>query len=200
MSAPAAVIYRLGGKCSRFSAQVGVDDSSTAGMGTVRFQVIADGETLFDSGNLNGTAPAMAVDVSLTGKTPPQAAGHQRRRRLRAGSRELGRREGRVRALERSRPACSRCGARRRAARGRAAPPRRPPPASVHRLASPGGHIEVAVRAAPDLAYDVSYDGKPLLTDARLLLDVDHRRLGAGARITATKRQSVDGTVVPPSA
>jgi len=68
MSAPSAVIYRLGGKCSTFSAQVGVDDSSTAGMGTVRFKVIADGETLFDSQNVNGTAPAMAVNVTLTGK------------------------------------------------------------------------------------------------------------------------------------
>ncbi len=68
MSAPAAVIYRLGGKCSNFSAQVGVDDSSTSGSGTVRFKVFADGEMLFDSQNLNGTAPAMAVNVSLTGK------------------------------------------------------------------------------------------------------------------------------------
>jgi alpha-galactosidase len=68
MSGPSAVIYRLGGKCTRFSAQVGVDDSSTAGMGTVRFSVIADGESLFDSGNVNGTMPAVAVDVSLAGK------------------------------------------------------------------------------------------------------------------------------------
>jgi alpha-galactosidase len=68
MSAPSAVIYRLGGKCTRFSAQVGVDDSSTGGMGTARFHVIADGETLFDSQNVDGMASAMAVDVSLTGK------------------------------------------------------------------------------------------------------------------------------------
>jgi alpha-galactosidase len=68
MSAPAAVIYRLGGKCTNFSAQVGVDDSSTSGSGTVRFKVFADGEMLFDSQNVNGTMPAMAVNVSLTGK------------------------------------------------------------------------------------------------------------------------------------
>jgi alpha-galactosidase len=67
MAAPAAVIYRLGGKCSRFTAQVGVDDA-TAGQGTARFQVIADGETLFDSGKLDATSPAAAIDVSLTGK------------------------------------------------------------------------------------------------------------------------------------
>ena len=66
-AAPSAVIYRLGGKCSKFTATVGVDDS-TNGMGTVRFQVLADGQMLFDSMNLTGTSPAMAVDVDLAGK------------------------------------------------------------------------------------------------------------------------------------
>jgi len=69
--------------------------------------------------------------------------------------------------------------------------------APVMRLASPGGHIGVAVRAAPDLAYDVTYDGKPLLTDARLSLDVDHRRLGAAARVTETKNRRVDDRITP---
>jgi alpha-galactosidase len=67
MAAPAAVIYRLGGKCSRFTAQVGIDDV-TGSQGTARFQVLADGETLFDSGNVNSTSPAAAIDVDLTGK------------------------------------------------------------------------------------------------------------------------------------
>jgi alpha-glucosidase len=70
-------------------------------------------------------------------------------------------------------------------------------PAGVHRLASPGGHIEVVVRAAPDLAYDVTFDGKPLLADARLSLDVDRRRLGIAAQITGSKRQSVDRRFAP---
>jgi len=68
LSAPSAIIYRLGQKCTSFSAQVGVDDSSTGGVGTVRFQVIVDGEVLFDSQNLDGTMPAMPVNVDLTGK------------------------------------------------------------------------------------------------------------------------------------
>ena len=67
MAAPGAVIYRLGAKCSRFTAQVGVDDA-TNGTGSARFQVLADGEMLFDSMNLTGTSPAMSIDVSLVGK------------------------------------------------------------------------------------------------------------------------------------
>ena len=68
LSAPSAIIYRLGGKCTSFSAQVGVDDSSTGGVGTVRFQVIVDGEVLFDSQNVDGMMAAMPVNVDLTGK------------------------------------------------------------------------------------------------------------------------------------
>ena len=67
MSAPSAVIYRLGGKCSRFTAAVGLDATSTGGAGTVRFQVFADGDMLFDSATMTGTA-SMPVDVSLVGK------------------------------------------------------------------------------------------------------------------------------------
>jgi alpha-glucosidase len=80
---------------------------------------------------------------------------------------------------------------------GAPAPPPSPAAPSVIHLLSPGGHISVDVRAAPDLAYDVAYDGKPLIADARLSLDVDHRRLGAAARITGTKTRAVDDQVTP---
>jgi alpha-glucosidase len=75
-----------------------------------------------------------------------------------------------------------------------------PPAASptVHRLSSPNGRVAVAVRAAPDLTYDVTFDGKPLLAGATLALDVDHVRLGAAARITGGRRQSVDRKLAPP--
>ena len=54
------------------------------------------------------------------------------------------------------------------------------------------------MRAAPDLTYDLSFDGKPLLAGATLALDVDHVRLGAAARITGGRRQSVDRKLAPP--
>jgi alpha-glucosidase len=71
-------------------------------------------------------------------------------------------------------------------------------PPGGFRLTSPSGHIDVYVHATPDLAYDVTFDGRPLLTDARLSLDVDHRRLGAAARITGTKTRRVEETIAPP--
>ena len=75
-----------------------------------------------------------------------------------------------------------------------------PPAASptVHRVSSPNGRIAVAVRAAPDLTYDVAFDGKPLMAGATLALDVDHVRLGTAARITGGRRQSVDRKLAPP--
>jgi alpha-galactosidase len=66
-AAPSAVIYRLGGKCTRFTAQVGVDDA-TNGAGSVRFQVWADGAMLADTMNVNGTSAPAALDVDVTGK------------------------------------------------------------------------------------------------------------------------------------
>jgi alpha-galactosidase len=65
--APALLRFRLGGACSRFTAQVGVDEEEE-GLGSVNFQVWSDGEKLFDSGQLTGTSAAQAVDVSLTGR------------------------------------------------------------------------------------------------------------------------------------
>ncbi|HEY7373903.1 MAG TPA: glycoside hydrolase family 97 protein [Polyangia bacterium] len=75
--------------------------------------------------------------------------------------------------------------------------PAAPPSTPTIRLQSPGGHLSVDVRAAPDLAYDVAYDGKPLVADARLSLDVDHRRLGVAARITGTTTRAVNERVTP---
>jgi alpha-galactosidase len=67
MSAPAAVIYRLGKTCTSFSATVGVDDAA-GGAGSVVFQVWADGTKLFDSGAVTGMSAAMPVAVDLTGQ------------------------------------------------------------------------------------------------------------------------------------
>jgi beta-galactosidase GanA len=56
----------LGGKCTRFTADVGVDDEQN-GAGTVTFQVLADGRSLVTTPVLLGHQAATAIDVDVTG-------------------------------------------------------------------------------------------------------------------------------------
>ncbi|MEV6796218.1 beta-galactosidase [Streptomyces sp. NPDC051320] len=56
----------LAGKCSRLTADVGVDDE-TRGAGTVTFSVIADGKTLVTTDPVRGKQSAVPIDVDLTG-------------------------------------------------------------------------------------------------------------------------------------
>jgi len=65
--APSLLRFRLAGACTRFSAEIGVDDE-VGDQGSVVFQVWSDGEKLFDSGTLTGTSAPLAVDVSLEGR------------------------------------------------------------------------------------------------------------------------------------
>jgi alpha-galactosidase len=65
--APSLVRYRLQRACTRFTADVGVDDEVN-GAGSVVFEVWSDGEKLFDSGLVNGTTPARHIDLDLTGR------------------------------------------------------------------------------------------------------------------------------------
>jgi alpha-galactosidase len=63
---PSLLRYRLGRACSRFIAEVGIDDDQN-GAGSVHFEVWADGERLFDSGPVTGATPPRAVNVDVTG-------------------------------------------------------------------------------------------------------------------------------------
>jgi hypothetical protein len=56
----------LGGACTRFTAQVGVDDE-TGGGGTVTFSVLADGKALVTTPTIKGHAAATAIDVEVSG-------------------------------------------------------------------------------------------------------------------------------------
>jgi alpha-galactosidase len=56
----------LGGKATRFFAQVGVDDGA-GGQGSVEFIVSGDGKVLWRSGLLEGRTAALPVDVNVTG-------------------------------------------------------------------------------------------------------------------------------------
>lgn len=65
---PALIRYRLGRACTRFRAEIGIDDE-TAGRGSAVFQVWADGAKLFDSGALTASSVSLPVDVDITGST-----------------------------------------------------------------------------------------------------------------------------------
>jgi beta-galactosidase GanA len=56
----------LDGRCSTFTATVGVDDE-VAGAGTVTFSVIADGTTLTTTPILTGFSPSAIIDVPVVG-------------------------------------------------------------------------------------------------------------------------------------
>jgi hypothetical protein len=63
--APASVQVYLGGRCTTFTAAVGLDDETTE-PGSVTFQVQADGRTAYDSGVLR-PGPATPVTANVTG-------------------------------------------------------------------------------------------------------------------------------------
>ncbi|MCU1330072.1 MAG: hypothetical protein JWN34_5442 [Bryobacterales bacterium] len=61
------VRYYLGGNYSTFTADLGVDDE-TLGVGSVVFQVWADGDLLYDSGVMTGNGPTRTINVNVTGR------------------------------------------------------------------------------------------------------------------------------------
>jgi alpha-galactosidase len=64
---PSLLRYRLGRACSRFAADVGIDDDQ-GGQGSAQFEVWADGERLFQSGVLTGTSPTRSVNIDVSGR------------------------------------------------------------------------------------------------------------------------------------
>jgi alpha-galactosidase len=56
----------LAGNATRFTAKVGVDDSA-GGKGSVEFYIVGDGKTLWKSGLVTGSSPAVPVDVDVAG-------------------------------------------------------------------------------------------------------------------------------------
>ena len=62
------VRFFLGGQCSAFAAQIGIDDDANSS-GSVVFQVLADGVKIYDSGLIFGSSAAQSVNVGLTGKS-----------------------------------------------------------------------------------------------------------------------------------
>lgn len=68
---------------------------------------------------------------------------------------------------------------------------------SSYDLRSPNNRIELRIRTAGQLRYDVLLDGRSLLENCTLSLDIEHKKLGVEARVTASKERSNDQIVKP---
>ena len=64
-----------------------------------------------------------------------------------------------------------------------------------YELQSPDGKIQLKIRIAEQISYDVLVSGKPVLANCTLSLDVDHKQLGLNARVKSSKPGSVDREV-----
>lgn len=68
LHAPSDVVYYLGGHCSSFTSDVGLDDEKDSNMaGTVAFQVWADGALVAESGTLTWADAAKTLTASVQG-------------------------------------------------------------------------------------------------------------------------------------
>jgi alpha-glucosidase len=68
---------------------------------------------------------------------------------------------------------------------------------SAYTLWSPNKKIEVRVRAADRIQYDVLFKGNPLLQNSTLSIDIDHTTLGAHPKVKSAKTDSRDGMLEP---
>jgi len=66
--APSTVSYYLGGRCTRFTATVGVDDE-IPDYGSLIFTVYVDGKPKQVSTTMTGLSPSVVLDVDVTGAT-----------------------------------------------------------------------------------------------------------------------------------
>ena len=69
---------------------------------------------------------------------------------------------------------------------------------SSFELHSPDKRIEVRVRTVPQLRYDVLLNGRALLEDCTLSLNVDHVSLGINPKVVSAKERSYDQIIEPP--
>ena len=64
-------------------------------------------------------------------------------------------------------------------------------------LRSPDGKIEVRIRTANGLHYDVLRNGTALLEDSTASIDIDHKTLGRATKVRNSKESSHDETLEP---
>ena len=68
---------------------------------------------------------------------------------------------------------------------------------SSYDLRSPDGRIEIRIRTAGQIRYDIVLKGQALLENCTLSLDVEHKKLGAQPKVIDAKERSSDQVVEP---
>jgi alpha-glucosidase len=68
---------------------------------------------------------------------------------------------------------------------------------SSYDLQSPNNRVELRIRTEKGIRYDVLLDGRAILQDCTLSLDVDHKKLGAEAKVVKHKESSQDRILEP---
>ena len=68
---------------------------------------------------------------------------------------------------------------------------------SSYDLRSPDNRIELRIRTARQLRYDVVLNGAGVLRDCPLSLDIDHKKLGVEPKVLSAKEHSVDQMLEP---
>ena len=64
-------------------------------------------------------------------------------------------------------------------------------------LVSPDKRIEVRVRTAQGIHYDVVFESREILHDCTMALDVDHTVLGKDVKVLSSKEAHVDAVLTP---
>ncbi len=65
-------------------------------------------------------------------------------------------------------------------------------------LSSPNGQIQIKIQAGERITYDIVVNGKTVIRNATLSLDIDHTNLGANPKVNGTKNDSVERDIQCP--
>src|SRR5690348_8496120 len=68
---------------------------------------------------------------------------------------------------------------------------------SEYSLRSPDHKVEIRIHTTGRISYDVLFNGKPLLENCTMSIDVDRTVLGTQGKITAVKENTVDRMLKP---
>jgi alpha-glucosidase len=71
-------------------------------------------------------------------------------------------------------------------------------PMTAFDLSSPNGKIQITIQTGELLTYDVFVNGKPVLKNSTLSLDIDHKVLGSHPLVKTTKTDAVDRVIQSP--